>query len=186
MLGTELTREFMHRNQNKLLSVLGLLLSLSSSLAEAHTGSDGRIGWDNGFNHPLRGRNHLPAMFAVGVWAAPLGGLSVWQLPLAFVGVMGCGGLVGIIGISMPGVGMMIGLSVIVFSFLIIRRIRVQEPVSALTVAFFAFFHGYAHGQEMPATASLLLSALGFLCWQRCYCTARYRLLLSIQAPSRE
>jgi hypothetical protein len=52
-------------------------------------------------------------------------------------------------------------LSVIVFSFLIIRRIRVQEPVSALTVAFFAFFHGYAHGQEMPATASLLLSALG-------------------------
>ncbi len=66
-------------------------------------------------------------------------------------------------GMSMPGVEMMILLSVIVFGFLVVRRIRFQATVSVLIVIFFTFFHGFAHGQEMPASASLLSFALGFM-----------------------
>ena len=120
-------------------------------------------GWYNGFNHPLHGWDHLLTMLAVGVWAAQLGGRAIWQLPLAFVGVMSLGGVFGMTGVSMPGVEMMILLSVIVFGFLVVRRIRFQATVSVLIVIFFAFFHGFAHGQEMPASASLLSFALGFM-----------------------
>ena len=150
-------------NQKKLLPLLGVLLSLSPSLVLAHTGSDAMSGWANGFNHPLHGWDHLLTMLAVGVWAAQLGGRAVWQLPLAFVGVMSLGGLAGITGVSVPGVELMILLSVLVFGFLVVRRIRFQATVSVLVVVFFAFFHGYAHGQEMPASASLLSFALGFM-----------------------
>jgi hydrogenase/urease accessory protein HupE len=150
-------------NQKKLLSLLGLLLSLSPSIVQAHTGNNSMSGWYNGFNHPLQGWDHLLTMLTVGVWAAQLGSRAVWQLPLSFVGVMSLGGLAGMTGVSVPGVEMMILLSVLVFGFLVVRRIHFQATVSVLIVVFFAFFHGYAHGQEMPASASLLSFALGFM-----------------------
>ncbi len=153
----------MRINQKNLLSLLVLLLSLSPSFVQAHTGGNVMSGWSNGFNHPLHGWDHLLTMLAVGVWAAQLGGRAIWHLPLAFVGVMSLGGVFGMTGVSMPGVEMMILLSVIVFGFLVVRRIRFQATVSVLIVVFFAFFHGFAHGQEMPASASLLSFALGFM-----------------------
>lgn len=147
----------------KLLHLLGLLLSLAPALVQAHTGDSAISGWYNGFNHPLQGIDHLLTMVTVGIWAAQLGGRAIWQLPLAFVGVMGLGGLVGITGVSVPGAEMMILLSVLVFAVLVVRVIRVRATASVLIVVFFAFFHGYAHGQEMPASASLLSFALGFM-----------------------
>ena len=153
----------MSHNQKKLLSLLGLVLSLSPSLVQAHTGSNTMSGWTNGFNHPLHGWDHLLTMLAVGVWAAQLGGRALWQLPVAFVGVMSLGGLTGMSGVSVPGVELIILLSVIVFGVLVVRRIRFQATASVSIVVFFAFFHGYAHGQEMPASASLLSFALGFM-----------------------
>ncbi|MCD2448827.1 TonB-dependent receptor [Methylicorpusculum oleiharenae] len=153
----------MRINQTTLLCLLGLLLSLLPSHVQAHTDSIAMSGWANGFNHPLHGWDHLLTMLAVGVWAAQLGGRAVWQLPIAFVGVMSLGGLAGMMGVSVPGVETMILLSVLVFGFLIVCRIRFQALLSVLIVVFFAFFHGYAHGQEMPTSASLLSFALGFM-----------------------
>jgi hydrogenase/urease accessory protein HupE len=154
----------MSLNKKTLPSQLWLfLLLLSPSIVQAHTGSNAMSGWTNGFNHPLHGWDHLLTMLAVGVWAAQLGGRAVWQLPLAFAGVMSLGGLAGMMGVSVPGVEMMILFSVLVFGFLVVRNIRLQATVSVLIVVFFAFFHGYAHGQEMPASASLLSFALGFM-----------------------
>lgn len=150
-------------NPKKLLLLAGLLLSLSPSLVQAHTGSNAMSGWYNGFNHPLHGWDHLLTMLTVGVWSAQLGGRAVWQLPLAFIGVMGLGGLTGMMGVSVPGVEMMILLSVIVFGVLVVRTIRFKAAASVLIVVFFAFFHGYAHGREMPTSASLLSFALGFM-----------------------
>jgi hypothetical protein len=122
------------------LPLLGLLLSLAPALAQAHSGDSTGSCWNNGFNHPLQGIDHLLTMVTVGIWAAQLGGRAVWQLPLAFVGVMGLGGLVGMMGVSVPGVEMMILLSVLVFAFLVVRVIRVQATASILIVVFFAFF----------------------------------------------
>ena len=71
----------------------------------AHTGSTDVSGWTNGFNHPLHGLDHILTMLAVGVWAAQLRGSAIWQLPLAFVGVMSIGGLVGVAGLLGAGRG---------------------------------------------------------------------------------
>lgn len=144
-------------------SLLFLGLFLLPLLAQAHTAGYALNGWHNGFNHPLQGWDHLVTMVAVGVWAAQLNGRAVWLLPLVFVGVMSLGGLAGVSGASVPGAEVMILFSVAVFGVLIIRPIRMQTGVSVLIVGFFAFFHGFAHGQEMPASASLLSFALGFM-----------------------
>jgi hydrogenase/urease accessory protein HupE len=144
-------------------ALLLLALWLTPTLVQAHTGTSAMTGWADGFNHPLQGWDHLLTMLAVGIWAAQLRGRTIWQLPLAFVGIMSLGGLAGLTGFHVPGVEIMILLSVLVFGVLIVRKIRFRATISLLIVGFFAFFHGYAHGQEMPASASLVSFALGFM-----------------------
>ncbi|MGI8432962.1 MAG: HupE/UreJ family protein, partial [Chthoniobacterales bacterium] len=143
------------------LSLLVFLLSPTS--AWAHTQIGEVAGFTTGFHHPLSGWDHLLVMLAVGVWAAQRGGRSVWLLPLSFVAVMSLGGLVGSSGVTLPGVEAIILLSVVVFGLVVLLRPRCRTSVSLLLVAFFAFFHGFAHGHEMPASASLLSFALGFI-----------------------
>jgi urease accessory protein len=120
-------------------------------------------GWSNGFNHPLMGLDHLVTMLAVGIWAAQLRGKAIWVLPVAFVGVMSLGGLAGASGLAIPSVEGIILLSCAVFSVLITRKVRFSTKVNVLIVSFFAFFHGYAHGQEISASASLISYTLGFM-----------------------
>lgn len=121
------------------------------------------VGWSNGFNHPLMGWDHLVTMLAVGIWAAQLRGQAIWMLPLAFVGVMSLGGLAGAAGLAIPSVEGIILLSCAVFSVLITRKVRFSAQVNVLIVAFFAFFHGFAHGQEISTSASLISYTLGFM-----------------------
>src|SRR5262245_54949389 len=132
-------------------------------MAQAHSAGTHVNGLQDGFNHPLHGWDHLLAMFAVGLWAARQHGRMVWLMPLTFVGVMSIGGLAGAVGVALPGAEMMILLSVIVFGGLVFRRKQFRPRVSLLVVVFFAFFHGLAHGQEMPASASLTSFACGFV-----------------------
>ncbi len=153
----------MRISHKKLLSLLVLLLSLVPSFAQAHIGNSMISGWYNGFNHPLHGWDHILTMLAVGIWAAQLGGRFIWQLPIAFVCMMSLGGMVGMTGVNVPGVETITLLSVLVFGYLVVRQLRFQTTVSLFIVVFFAFFHGYAHGQEMPASVSLLSFALGFI-----------------------
>ncbi|MGD0961714.1 MAG: HupE/UreJ family protein [Methylomonas sp.] len=121
------------------------------------------IGLSNGFSHPLTGWDHLVTMLAVGIWAAQLRGRAVWMLPLAFVGVMSLGGLAGASGLVIPNVDGVILLSCAVFSVLITRNMRFSSKINVLIVAFFAFFHGFAHGQEISTSASLISYTLGFI-----------------------
>lgn len=121
------------------------------------------IGLSNGFEHPLTGWDHLLTMLAVGIWAAQLRGKAIWMLPLAFVGVMSLGGLAGAAGFEIPNVDGIILLSCAVFTVLITRRIRFSNKINILIVAFFAFFHGFAHGQEISTSASLVSYTVGFM-----------------------
>lgn len=121
------------------------------------------IGWNHGFEHPLTGWDHLLTMLAVGIWAAQLRGQAIWMLPACFVGVMSLGGLAGAAGLSLPSVEGIILLSCAVFGVLITRRVRFSAKINVLIVAFFAFFHGFAHGQEISASASLISYTLGFM-----------------------
>ncbi|OAI15511.1 hypothetical protein A1507_13865 [Methylomonas koyamae] len=138
------------------------LLAVAVSFGAYLFGLDA-LGWNNGFSHPLAGWDHLLAMLAVGIWAAQLRGQAVWMLPLAFVGVMSLGGLAGAAGVTVPSVEGIILLSCAVFALLITRKIRFSSKINVLIVAFFAFFHGFAHGQEISTSASLISYTLGFM-----------------------
>ncbi len=119
--------------------------------------------WNHGFQHPLEGWDHLLTMIAVGIWAAQLRGVAIWMLPLTFVSVMSLGGLAGAASFAIPSVEIMVLLSGLVFSVLIVRKVRFTTRMNVLIVAFFAFFHGYVHGQEISASASLISYTLGFV-----------------------
>ncbi len=118
---------------------------------------------NKGFQHPLQGGDHLVTMIAIGIWASQLRGKAIWMLPLTFVSVMSLGGLAGAIGLALPSVETVILLSGLVFSVFIARRVKFSARMNILIVAFFAFFHGYVHGQEISASASLLSYTLGFV-----------------------
>lgn len=147
----------------RLLLSVGLPFLLLLAFLSQQVFNFDNIGWSHGFSHPLIGWDHLVTMLAVGVWAAQLRGQAVWMLPLAFVGVMSLGGLAGAAGISIPSVEGIILLSCAVFSVLITRKIRFSAKINVMIVAFFAFFHGFAHGQEISASASLISYTLGFM-----------------------
>ena len=119
---------------------------------------------NSGFSHPLEGWDHIVTMLGVGIWAAQLRGKAIWLLPTTFVGVMSLGGISGAAKyLAVPSAEILIILSCLVFSFLIIRKIRFDTRINVLIVAFFAFFHGYAHGQEISTSASLISYTLGFM-----------------------
>lgn len=118
----------------------------------------------SGFSHPLEGWDHIVTMLGVGIWAAQLRGKAIWLLPITFVGVMSLGGISGAANyLAVPSAEILIALSCFVFSILIIRKIRFTTQINVLIVAFFAFFHGYAHGAEISTSASLMSYTLGFM-----------------------
>ncbi len=149
-------------NPQKALLTLGLLSFFTLSFLNTPTFvfTDAL---DNGFHHPLQGWDHIATMIAVGIWAAQLRGQAIWLLPLTFVSVMSLGGLAGAVGISLPSVEIMVLLSGMVFSVFIARKVRFNARMNVLIVAFFAFFHGYVHGQEISASASLISYTVGFV-----------------------
>ncbi|MSP28708.1 MAG: HupE/UreJ family protein [Methylococcales bacterium] len=138
--------------------VLVLGLVLFNSLVSVNIN-----GWSSGFTHPLHGGDHFLTMLAVGIWAAQLRGKAIWLLPLTFVGVMSLGGLAGAAGLFIPSAELIILLSGLVFSVFIVRKIRFSSQINVIIVAFFAFFHGFAHGQEISTSASLISYTLGFM-----------------------
>ncbi|MGX7707916.1 HupE/UreJ family protein [Methylobacterium sp. Gmos1] len=139
------------------------LLLLSSQAAFAHPGHGDAAGLAHGFAHPLSGADHLLAMVAVGLLAAARGGRALWAVPLAFLGMMAVGGALGAAGIAVPFVEAGIGLSVVAFGLAAALGAGLPLAAAMALVGAFAVFHGYAHGAEMPETASGLTYGIGFL-----------------------
>jgi hydrogenase/urease accessory protein HupE len=133
------------------------------SLAQAHTAGLAFNGWQDGFNHPLHGWDHLVVMLAIGLWASFQHGRARWGIPLTFVTAMAFGGVAGSWGLVLPVAEPMILISVAVFAALLMLRARPRAAVSFTIAAVFAVFHGFVHGREMPETAGLATFGLGFL-----------------------
>jgi urease accessory protein len=140
----------------------GVLLAVSASAAQAHTGAGSTMSLGHGFGHPFSGLDHILAMVAVGLFAANLGGRAMWLVPASFVSMMSVGGMLGIAGVNVPFVEIGIALSVIVLGAAVALRWNVPVVSAMALVGFFAIFHGHAHGAEMPADASGLAYAIGF------------------------
>jgi urease accessory protein len=145
------------------LTMLSAFFVLAPTIALAHTGHGGASGLMHGLAHPITGIDHVLAMVAVGVLAARLGGQSLWLVPLSFVGVMAAAGALGMAGIRVPVAEVGIALSVIVLGLAVAFPLKLPVLAAMALVGFFAVFHGYVHGAEMPAAASGLAYAAGFL-----------------------
>jgi urease accessory protein len=129
---------------------LALLALLCPSAALAHTGHG--AGFLHGLEHPLGGADHLLAMFAVGLWAAAAGGRAIWALPLAFLAGMLGGGVLGMAGLTVPGVEPLILASIILLGAAVALVTRPPLVPALMAVACFGLAHGNAHGLEAPAT----------------------------------
>jgi urease accessory protein len=144
-----------------LATLAGLLIP---ALALAHVGQgDIAGGFVAGFEHPIFGLDHVVAMVAVGLWGAQLGPPAIWVLPITFPLVMAFGGLLGVLGVNLPGVEIGIAVSAIALGLMVTFAVRPPLWLAGILVGLFAIFHGYAHGAELPESANALAFAMGFV-----------------------
>jgi len=144
-------------------ALLALALAFVARAALAHAQVGAAAGFLTGLRHPISGLDHVLAMIAVGLWGAQLGAPAIWVLPVAFPMTMAVGGFLGLLGVPLPGVEIGIGFSALLLGSMVALEARPPLAVAALLVAFFAIFHGYAHGVELPAGQSGLTYSIGFV-----------------------
>jgi len=148
--------------------IMSMVVLLYPATALAHVGSGASGGFLAGVAHPVSGLDHVLAMIAVGLWGAQLGKPALWLLPVVFPMMMAGGGMLGLMGIPLPGVEIGIAISAIVLGAMVFAEAKPALAVSLAIVAFFAIFHGHAHGTELPAGQSGLLYSIGFVAATGC------------------
>jgi len=156
-------RRVVPSNCSALRRAASLVLAVVPVAALAHEEAGQAAGFLAGLAHPVSGLDHVLAMIAVGLWGAVLGLPAIWVLPVAFPLVMAVGGLMGLLGLPLPGVEVGIAVSAIVLGTMVLAEVRPPLWLAAAMVAFFAVFHGHAHGRELPPGTSALLYSLGFV-----------------------
>jgi urease accessory protein len=141
------------------------LLAFVSSIpaAHAHVLQGEASGFLTGVRHPVSGLDHVLAMIAVGLWGAQLGVPALWLLPVTFPMMMALGGMVGLLGVPLPGIEIGIAASAILLGLVVMSALRPPIGAAVALVAFFAIFHGHAHGTELPPGQSALLYSMGFV-----------------------
>ena len=140
-----------------------MALTLWPVAAWAHVGQGGAEGFLAGVRHPVSGLDHVLAMISVGLWGAQLGAPAIWLLPVTFPVVMALGGMLGLLGVQLPGVEIGIALSGVLLGLAVLAECRPPLWAAAAVVGGFAVFHGHAHGTELPAGASGLTYSVGFV-----------------------
>lgn len=146
--------------------LLAVVLAGLASNVSAHPGHTAYGGLLAGLAHPLSGADHLLAMIAVGIWAAQLGGRALWAVPLAFASVMALGATAAMTTpavIAADTIESGVAASLLVLGLLVFRAQRLPLSAAVALVGVFAWFHGAAHGGELPETADPLRYAIGFL-----------------------
>lgn len=149
-------------------SLLLLYMLFVPASAFAHVKGGEVIGLLSGIKHPISGLDHVLAMITVGLWGAQLGAPAVWLLPVTFPMVMAFGGLLGLMGVNLPGIEIGIAVSAIALGFAVFREAKLNLWVAAVLVGFFAIFHGYAHGAELPPGGNGLIYSIGFVVMTGC------------------
>jgi urease accessory protein len=151
-----------------LIFCIGVIFLVNPAMVQAHVEQGQAIGFFTGMEHPWSGFDHILAMVAVGIWGAQLGNPAIWVLPVAFPMMMAVGGMMGLIGIPLPGVETGIAVSAIVLGLMVLLEMRINLIITIIIVGFFAIFHGHAHGTELPPGQSGLLYSMGFVIGTGC------------------
>lgn len=143
---------------------LSLGLMLVAAPAFAHPGHDlANSGFIDGILHPLLGVDHLLAMVVVGIWAAQIGGRARVWVPLSFLSMMAFGACCAFYGYTPPRIEAGIAASLMVLGLLCASAWRLRLTAAMGVTSAFAFYHGAAHGTELPFLAQPLAFASGFL-----------------------
>ena len=143
---------------------LCLVLLWLPGIALAHEGTSLPYGsFIAGLTHPVLGLDHFLAMVSVGIVSAQIGGRAIWTVPTTFVSVMAVGGVLGWLDIGLTAIESGIAISVLGLGLAIAADKRLPISIAMTAVGFFAIFHGYAHGAEMPTVARASTYAIGFL-----------------------
>jgi urease accessory protein len=150
----------MARSVIAVFAMLACVVTAEPTLAHTDGVADGFIG---GFTHPVFGPDHLAAMIAVGLWGAFLGPPAIYILPVVFPLVMAFGGLLGILGVPLPGTEILIAISAILLGLAVAIAARPPLWIAAVLVGAFAIFHGHAHGTELPPGADAIAYSAGFV-----------------------
>src|SRR5215468_7805777 len=146
----------------RLHSLVALALAWPGT-ALAHTRGGEALGFTSGLLHPVSGLDHVVAMIAVGLWGAQLGPPALWLLPVTFPMVMAFGGMLGLLGVPLPGTEVGIALSAIGLGAVVATEAKPPLWAAAVLVGFFAIFHGHAHGTELPPDQNGVLYSIGFV-----------------------
>jgi urease accessory protein len=144
-------------------TLVAVAVVVSPATAHAHVGVGPVHNLLHGLEHPLTGIDHICAMLAVGIWAAQRGGRAVWLVPLSFIFVMALGGALAMAGAQLPFVEPGIALSLVLLGLFVAAAVRLPLAASMAIISLFALVHGYAHGLEVPAAASGVNYAAGYI-----------------------
>jgi urease accessory protein len=138
-----------------------LTVGTAAPAAFAHSGH--AESFASAFAHPFGGLDHLLAMVLVGLWAgraAADGTLRALALPFAFTAAAAIGLWTGMLGASLAFTEHAIVASVVVLG-LALAAAAPATPVAAVPLcAAFGFFHGLAHGAELPGAAASTAAGL--------------------------
>lgn len=150
----------MNKYLSRLLVVLGSLALPTTVFA--HPGH-GIGNFFSGFIHPLTGWDHLVVMVAIGFWSASVLRKKAWLPVVVFPAFMLVGMSLGVSGLSIANAELGITASVIFMGLLLMTERQIAPMLSICLIGFFAVFHGYAHGVEMPQMGSHWHFAAGML-----------------------
>ncbi len=150
--------------QISVVMVASLFSSCVTSTAFAHSAHFERMhGVWSGVAHPLFGLDHLLAMATVGLLSAQCGGRAIWSVPSSFVLSMLVGGIAGMLDVSLPAVEYGIAASIVLLGGAVALGRKTSLVGPLMFAAVFGFFHGHAHGTEMPSLANPAWYAVGFV-----------------------
>ena len=141
------------------LVVISTILIPESLFAHGSHGT----GFMAGFTHSAFGVDHLLAILGVSIFGFALFENKPWLPSASFITAMLIGGIIGMQTAAFSITEIIIGLSVIIIGALISYEVKFSNLIAILLFAFFGFFHGHAHGIEMPKASNAPLFVLGFL-----------------------
>lgn len=139
---------------------LSILLLLIPSICLAH-GSHGS-GIMAGFTHPIFGFDHNLAIAGLTILGAIIDKKKWYLYPLSFLALMIVGGILGVGKEATALIEKIIAASVLLIGVQISFDLLKSKAIILVLLTIFGFFHGFAHGAEMPETTTVAKYVIGY------------------------